>query len=455
MSFLILLLAIALQVFLTYKKLSPFLSLVIVAILAGLCLGMQPAGILNSIKTGAGNTFGDVGLIICLGAILGRILEASGAAEQISSTLISRFGIKYIQWAMLVTGFLIGIPLFYNAGFVILVPLVFSIAKRTGLPLLYIAIPMAASLSTTHCFLPPHPGPAYLVNAFNDIAKASLGKEVSMGKTLIYGIIIAIPVVLIAGPGLGTILKRIKVDASSPFLSAETKTVKELPAVFPSFLIALLPVLLITLAVIANIPAGENETLVANGTLLKSVIVFIGNSTIALLLAVITAVLYFGLKAGRSMETAMQWLQQAVSGIAMILLIIIAGGIFKQVLQDSGTDKYIASFASKWQMPPLVFAWTVTALLRVAIGSATVAGITAAGIVSPLVASGTVSPELMVLAVGTGSVFGSHVNDSGFWMFKEFFKLSLKQTFLSWTVMETTISILGLIGVLVLQMFVS
>src|SRR5258706_8714765 len=180
MSFLILLLAIALQVFLTYKKLSPFLSLVIVAILAGLCLGMQPAGILNSIKTGAGNTFGDVGLIICLGAILGRILEASGAAEQISSTLISRFGIKYIQWAMLVTGFLIGIPLFYNAGFVILVPLVFSIAKRTGLPLLYIAIPMAASLSTTHCFLPPHPGPAYLVNTFNDVAKASLGKEVSM-----------------------------------------------------------------------------------------------------------------------------------------------------------------------------------------------------------------------------------------------------------------------------------
>jgi Gnt-I system high-affinity gluconate transporter len=454
MTFLILILAIALQVFLTYKKLSPFLSLIIVAILAGLCLGMNPTAILGSIKTGAGNTFGDVGLIICLGAILGRILEASGAAEQISSTLINAFGLKYIQWAMLVTGFLIGIPLFYNAGFVILVPLVFSIARRTGLPLLYIAIPMAASLSTTHCFLPPHPGPAYLVNTFNDIVKASLGKEVSMGKTLIYGIIIAIPVVLIAGPGLGTILKRIKVDVSSSFLSAGTQKVKQLPAVFPSFLIALLPVLLITLAVISDIKIGEGRKLIEDGTILKTIILFLGNSTIALLVAVIAAVLYFGLKIGKSIETSMQWLQQAVSGIAIILLIIIAGGIFKQVLQDSGTDKYIASFASKWEMPPLVFGWAVTALLRVAIGSATVAGITAAGIVSPLVASGAVSPELMVLAVGTGSVFGSHVNDSGFWMFKEFFKLSLKQTFLSWTVMETTISVLGLIGVLILNLFV-
>jgi len=455
MTFLILLLAISLQVFLTYKKMSPFLSLVIVAILAGLFLGLQPADLLNSIKTGAGTTFGDVGLIICLGAILGRILEASGAAEQISSTLINSFGIKYIQWAMLVTGFLIGIPLFYNAGFVILVPLVFSIAKRTGLPLLYIAIPMAASLSTTHCFLPPHPGPAYLVNTFNDVVKASLGKEVSMGKTLIYGVIIAIPVVVIAGPALGRILKRIKVDVSSSFLSVETKTIKKLPKAFPSFLIALLPVLLITLAVVANIPAGNNETLIKDHTVLKTILLFTGNSTIALLLAVLTAVWYFGLRSGESMATTMKWLQEAVAGIAAILLIIIAGGIFKQVLQDSGTDKYIASFASKWQMPPLVFGWAVTALLRVAIGSATVAGITAAGIVSPLVAAGTVSPELMVLAVGTGSVFGSHVNDGGFWMFKEFFKLSLKQTFLSWTVMETTISILGLIGVLILQLFVS
>ncbi|HLG38416.1 MAG TPA: gluconate:H+ symporter [Chitinophagaceae bacterium] len=465
MTFLIIILAIGLQIFLTYKKISPFLSLLIVAILMGFCLGLDPDTMVKSIKTGVGNTMGDVALIIIFGAVLGKILEASGAAEQISSTLINSFGLKYIQWAMMVTGFLIGIPLYYNAGFVILVPLVFSIARRANLPLLYIAIPMAAALSTTHCFLPPHPGPAYLVNTFNGIVKANLGKEVSMGKTLIYGIIIAIPVVLIAGPALGSILKRIKVDISSSFLSPGTKTEKKLPAAFPSFLIGLLPVLLITMAVIitAVLPKDEitKQTILLDTsgftiTLfdIKRVILFLGDSTIALLLAVLTALWYFVLKPGRSMDTGTKWVNEAVSGIAVILLIITAGGVFKQVLQDSGTDKYIASFSSKWQMPPLLFGWMVTALLRVAIGSATVAGITAAGVVSPIVTAGAVSPELMVLAIGTGSVFGSHVNDSGFWMFKEFFNLSLKQTFLSWTVMETTISILGLIGVLILQMFV-
>jgi Gnt-I system high-affinity gluconate transporter len=438
MTFLIIILAIALQIFLTVKKMNPFLSLLIVAIVAGLFLGMQPKDLLKSIESGVGSTLGSVALIICLGAILGRILEISGAAEQIASTLINSFGEKYIQWAVLLTGFLIGIPLFYNAGFMILVPLVFSIAKRANLPLLYIAIPMAASLSATHCFLPPHPGPAFLVGAF----------DADMGKTLIYGIIIAIPVVIIAGPMLGRVLQKIKVNITGLFSTTEPIAGKKLPAKFPSFLIALLPVLLITLAVVAN-------NFLQDDTLLKKIILFTGDSTIALLLAVLLATWFFGLRSGHSIETVMKWLSEAVSGIAMILLIITAGGVFKQVLIDSGTSVYIASFSSKWQMPPLVFAWVITALLRVMLGSATVAGITAAGVVSPLVATGVVSPELMVLAVGTGSVFGSHINDSGFWMFKEFFGLSLKQTFLSWTVMETIISILGLIGVLVLQMFVS
>lgn len=441
MTFLIIILAISLQVFLTVKKVSPFLSLLIVAIFAGFCLGMSPEAILASIKKGVGDTLGGLVLIICLGAVLGKILEAGGATEKISSTLINGFGQKNIQWAVLVTGFLIGIPLYYNAGFVILVPLVFSIARKANLSLLYVAIPMAAALSTTHCFLPPHPGPAYLVNAFDKIVKTD------MGKTLIYGFIIAVPVVIIAGPLLGRILKNVKTGIGSSFLSTGDKPVKVLPAAFPSFLIGLLPVLLITVSVIA-------DNFLADDTMIKRLILFIGDPTIALLLAVLAATWYFVLQSGESMATATKWLTEAISGIAIILLIITAGGVFKQVLQDSGTDKYIASFSSKWQMPPLIFGWLVTALLRVAIGSATVAGITAAGVVSPLVASGTVSPELMVLAVGTGSVFGSHVNDSGFWMFKEFFNLSLKQTFLSWTVMETLISILGLAGVLILDMFV-
>jgi Gnt-I system high-affinity gluconate transporter len=335
---------------------------------------------------------------------------------------------------VLLTGFLIGIPLYYNAGFIILVPLVFMLAKKTSLPLLYIAIPMAASLSTTHCFLPPHPGPVVLINAF----------KADTGKTLLYGICIAIPAVIIAGPFLGKQLK--KISSADLNLFSSTAINKILPNALPSFLIALLPVILITLSVIA-------ENFLAKGVL-QNVFLFIGSSTIALLLSVIAAFVYFGILQKVKMETQMQWLNAAISGIAMILLIITAGGVFKQVLTDSGTGSYISSFSSKWSMPPLVFAWVVTALLRVMIGSATVAGITAAGVVAPLLTQHNVSPELMVLAVGSGSVFGSHINDSGFWMFKEFFKLSLKQTFLSWTVMETVISIVGLVGVLILDLFI-
>ncbi|MDN3655163.1 gluconate:H+ symporter [Ferruginibacter paludis] len=435
MQLLVIFSAICFQIFLTYKKVSPFLSLLIVAILSGLLLGMEPMQVIKSLEKGVGNTLGGLALIICLGAILGKILEAGGAVEKIATTLINSFGQHNIQWAILLTGFLIGIPLYYNAGFVILVPLVFSVAQKAKLSLLYVAIPMAASLSTTHCFLPPHPSPVFLVNAF----------KADMGKTLIYGFIITIPIVIIAGPLLGRLLKGIEVTINSLFLSGD-RAQRKLPAAFPSFIIGLLPVILITLAVIANQFLPDQ--------LPKKILVFMGDPTIALLLSVLLAIWQFGLRGGNTMQTTMQWLSEAISGIALIVLIITAGGVFKQVLQDSGTDQYIASFSSKWLMPPLIFGWAVTAFLRVVIGSATVAGITAAGVVTPLVASGVVSPELMVLAVGAGSVFGSHINDSGFWMFKEFFGLSLKQTFLSWTVMETGISILGLIGVLILNLFI-
>jgi Gnt-I system high-affinity gluconate transporter len=435
MQLVIIVLAIGLQIFLTYKKVSPFLSLLIVALLAGLAFGMQPDTLLKAVKNGVGSTLGDVILIICLGAILGKILELSGAASRIANTLISSFGIKNIQWAVLLTGFLVGIPLFYNAGFIILVPLIFSIARTAKLPLLYVAIPMAASLSTTHCFLPPHPGPMFLVGAF----------KADLGKTLMYGLVISIPVVIIAGPFLGTFLKRLNIEIPAE-VKIETEE-KKLPGVFESFLLALLPVVLIALSVVAT-------TFFPGESLVNKVIYFIGDATVALLISVVLAVFILGIAKGRSMYKVMQWLNDAVIGVALILLIITAGGVFKQVLIDSGTADYITSFSKQWSIHPLVFAWIVTALLRVAIGSATVAGITAAGIVSPLLASGTVSPELLVLAVGTGSVFGSHVNDSGFWIFKEFFQISLKQTFLSWTVMETIISILGLVGVMVLSMFI-
>jgi Gnt-I system high-affinity gluconate transporter len=433
MTFIIIFLAIGLQIFLSVKKINPFLSLLFVAIVTGLCLGMKPDDLVKTIEKGVASTMGSVALIICLGAILGKILEATGAAEKIASALIKSFGEKNIQWAVLLAGFLIGIPLYYNAGFIILVPLIFTLVRKTGLPLLYVVIPMAASLSTTHCFLPPHPGPAYLVNTLN----------ADMGKTLIYGICIAIPAVIVAGPLLGRLLKKINSQEMNLFSSSDAPSTNKLPNALPSFLLALMPVILITLSVLADnfLQAG----------ILKDILKFIGNSTIALLIAVIVAFIYFGVANKTKIDVQMKWLSDAISGIAMILLIITAGGVFKQVLEDSGTGKKIAELSNQFNMPPLIFAWLVTALLRVMIGSATVAGITAAGIVLPLLAQPNVSPELLVLSVGAGSVFGSHINDSGFWMFKEFFKLSLKQTFLSWTVMETVISIVGLIGVLILN----
>lgn len=436
MPLLIIAIGIALQVFLTYKKVNPFLSLLLVAIIVGLLLGMEPAALLASIEKGVGSTLGGLALIICLGAILGKLLECSGAIGQITSSLINSFGEKHVQWAVLLTGFLVGLPLYYNAGFVILVPLVFSVARKTGLPLLYIAIPTAASLSATHCFLPPHPGPVVLVNAFG----------ADLGLTLVYGFIIVVPTAILSGPMLGRLIKNVSTGITNEPVSEQSK-IEKLPSALSSFIIALTPVILITLAVFAkNFLPDENQ--------IKTAVLFIGDPTIALLLSVLFAFYFFGIKRGETMQTTMNWLTTGITGIAMILLIITAGGVLKQVLIDSGTANYITEFSSAWTINPLLFGWIITALLRVTIGSATVAGLTAAGIVAPLAASGVVSKELLVLSVGAGSIFGSHINDTGFWMFKEFFGLSLKQTFLSWTVMETLMSILGLIGVLVLQMII-
>lgn len=437
MPLLIIAFGVALQIFLTYKKISPFLSLLIVAIIVGLLLGMQPSELVVSIEKGVGSTLSGLALIICLGAVLGKILEASGAINQITSNLIKNFGERHVQWAVLLTGFLVGLPLYYNAGFVILVPLVFSVARKTGLPLLYIAIPTAASLSATHCFLPPHPGPVVLVNAF----------EADLGLTLVYGLALVIPTVIVAGPFLGRIVKNIGATANRNSIQEQPIEPANPPSPFASFIVALMPVLLISIAVVV-------DTFFKSDGPAYSIIQFFGNPNIALLTSVLLAVYFFGIRKGTDMTTVMKWLTEGITSIAMILLIITAGGVLKEVLIDSGTGKYITAFSSEWQINPYIFAWIITALLRIALGSATVAGLTAAGIVSPLAVTGQVSPELMVLAVGAGSVFCSHINDTGFWMFKEFFNLSLKQTFLSWTVMESLMSVLGLIGVLILQQFV-
>jgi Gnt-I system high-affinity gluconate transporter len=430
MSLLVVLFAIALLLFLIIKKLNPMIALLIASIVTGLLLGMPAAKVVASITNGVGNTLGGVILVLAFGAMMGKLIEDTGASQRIVMVLLKLFGLKNIQWAVLLTGFLVGIPLFYNAGFVVLIPLVFALSSATNLPKLYIGIPMAASLSVTHCFLPPHPGPVALAT----ILKADLG------KTLLYGFIIIIPIAIIAGiifPRL--IIKLPSNQIVNPTFTFEDR--KKLPSSIKSFAIALLPVLLIATGTITlNIPGLTSA---------KPLLSFISDPTIALLIAVLFTILIQRLPVAKAMESCVE----GVKGIAMIILIIAAGGAFKQVLIDSGIGEDVKTIAAHLQLSPLLFAWIITALLRVTLGSATVAGLTASGLVLPLITNG-VSAELMVLSVGAGSVFFSHVNDTGFWMFKEYFNLNLKETFKTWTLMESIISILGLVGVLLLNQFI-
>jgi Gnt-I system high-affinity gluconate transporter len=436
MSFLIIAAGILVLLFLTLKKVSPFLALLIVSLLTGLALGMPFGKVTTSIQSGIGRTLGSMALILCMGAMLGKLLEVSGAAGQISNYLVKRFGEKNIQWAVLLTGFLVGIPLFYNAGFAILVPIIFSIAKESGVSILQIAIPMAASLSVTHGFLPPHPGPLGLASVF----------KADVGKTLLYGLIIAIPTVIIAGPLFSKLLKGIDAKPTIPFSGKHQNEIKEMPSVFISFSMALLPVLLMAMAALLNLFNKEKNEL-------TEALVFLGDPVIALLLSVLTAGYLLGIRKAKRISEVMQLFGDAVAGIAMIMMIIAAGGAFKQVLTDSGVGDEIVQLAMKYHFSPLIAGWLIAALLRVTLGSATVAGIMAAGIVLPFLAGSNTSPELMVLSVGAGSLMFSHVNDTGFWMFKEYFNLSLKQTFLSWSLMETIVSVMGLLGVLFLNSF--
>jgi Gnt-I system high-affinity gluconate transporter len=433
MPLLIIAAAILMLLLLSLKKVNPFIGLLLATVTAGLLLGMPLPVIAKSIEKGVGSTLGGMALVLCLGAMLGKLLQVSGAAQQISNALIKKFGAGYVQWAIMITGLVVGIPLFYNAGFVILVPLVFSIAKTSGKPLLYIAIPMAASLSVTHGFLPPHPGPIALAAIF----------KANVGKVMLYGICLAIPVIIIAGPLFANTLKKIK---AQPVQQAVTPIPASLPPVSTSVLIALLPVLLIAIPALLQYFLPQNKT--------KVFIAGLGEPVIALLMAVIAAAYWLGIKRKMSMQQVMECFLSGVEGIAMILIIIAAGGAFKQVLTGSGTGDYITKLTSHYSFSPLLAGWLVAALIRVTLGSATVAALTAAGIVAPMVTQGLVSAELMVLSVGAGSLLFSHVNDTGFWMFKEYFGLSLKHTFLSWSLMETIVSILGLCGVLLLQALV-
>lgn len=418
-------------------KLNAFIAFILVSLFVGVGNKMEILQVVDSIQTGLGKTLGGLILILGLGAMLGKLVADSGAAQRITTKLIDKFGKKNIQWAVVLTGFIVGIPMFYTVGFVILIPLVFTIAAATGLPLIYVGLPMLASLSVTHGYLPPHPAPTGIAVMF----------KADIGKTLLYGIMVAIPAIIVAGPLFSRTIKNIKATPLKEFLNPKVLTDDEMPSTFISICTALLPVILIGIAAIIDV-------ITPDGSIIKEVASVMGNPVLAMLISVLVAIYTLGLARGKKMKDVMDSVASAVSGITMVLLIIAGAGALKEVLIDSGVSTYIGDMLKGSAISPLVLAWLIATIIRVCVGSATVAGLTAAGIALPLLGDSGASPELMVLAIGSGSLMLSHVNDGGFWLYKEYFNLSVKDTLKTWTVMETTVGVMGLLGVLVLDIFI-
>lgn len=453
-------------------KLHAFLALLITSFAVGLLSHMNLLDILDSIIKGVGETMGKVLLILAFGAMLGKILEESGAAHTIAFRMIDLMGLKNIQYALMITGFFVGLPMMYNASFLVLIPLIFTFAVITRLPLLWLAIPLLSSLSVTHCFLPPHPAPTYV----------SFLYEANVNKVLLYGLVPMVPCCLIGGIWFSRFFKKLQL-APPPELFKERHFDKsDLPGMGISILCAITPIILMLLGALTDIIVGtppvkaelskmgiENITgfyfqhLSQNGwssasanamAMLLSFFKFLSDANVALFTAVIVAIFTLGLRKGNSMEKVMATASSSIGAVSMIVLIIAAGGGFSQVLKDSNVIAYIRTISDTFHMNPYLMAFVVASIFRLAIGSATIATLTTAPIMFPIVQQTGASPELMVLATGAGSVMWSHFNDSGFWMFKEYFGLSVKQTFQTWTLMESTIGVVGIVTVLGMSWFV-
>ena len=420
-----------LVLFITYWKVNSFISFLLVSIFAGVCFGLPLPYIAKSIQKGLGDTLGSLVVILVLGAMLGKLVAASGAAKQISGTLIDLFGLSNITWGLMLTGFVIGIPLFYNVGFVLMIPLIFSLVQQYKIPPLMAGVPMMASLSVAHGFLPPHPSPAALVAQFH----------ANMGETLMLGMMVAIPAIVLAGPIFAKTLAHLPVKPLKSFAAAEVDEAN-LPSKTASFIAALFPVFLLVGTTIAEVQMPDSP-----------VVKFIADPAMVMLVAILVATYILGIRRGKKIEEVMNVYGEAVKDVAMILLIIAGAGTLKEILLVSGVSKEIASYLGGLPIHPLVLGWMMAAIIRVCLGSATIAGLTAAGMIYPLVAAGGVNANLMVLSIGAGSLMFSHVNDTGFWLFKEYFNLTVKETLRSWSLMETIVSITGLVGVMILNQF--
>ncbi|MGG0174652.1 GntP family permease [Gottfriedia acidiceleris] len=438
---------IALLVLIMKFKLNTFLSLIIVSFGVALALGMKPDNIGTTIEAGLGGTLGHLALIFGLGAMLGKLIADSGGAQRIAMTLVNKFGEKNIQWAVVAASFIIGVALFFEVGLVLLIPIVFAISKQLKVSILYLGIPMAAALSVTHGFLPPHPGPTVIAGEYH----------ANIGEVLLYGFIIAIPTVFIAGPLFTKLAKKLvpasftKTGNIASLGEQKTFKLEETPGFGISVFTALLPVILMSFATIVNllqktIGFDDNSLLVA--------IRFIGNAGTAMVISLLVAIYTMGLARKIPIKEVMNSCTTAITHIGMMLLIIGGGGAFKQVLIDGGVGDYVAELFKGTSMSPILLAWIIAAILRISLGSATVAALTTSGLVIPMLGHSDVNLALVVLATGAGSLIASHVNDAGFWMFKEYFGLSMKETFLTWTLLESIISVCGLVFILLLSLFV-
>jgi GntP family gluconate:H+ symporter len=419
----------------TRYKVYPFLVLLIVSLLLGLAVGMPMDKIVKAFETGNGNTLGHIAVVVGLGTMLGKMMAESGGAERIANTLIHLFGEKNIHWAMMFVAIIVGLPVFFEVGFVLLIPIAFNVAKRTGKSLLLIGLPMVAGLSVVHGLIPPHPAALLAVQAYH----------ADIGKTIAYGLIVGVPTAIVAGPLFALVIhKYIKLPENNPlaaqFVEQHTEGQKrELPGFGVTLFTILLPVILMLVGSWADL-------VFAPKTLPNDLLRFVGQSDIALLIAVLVSFYTFGAARGFNREQIQKFCGECLAPIAGITLIVGAGGGFGNILRESGISQQIVASASQANLSPLLLGWFVAALIRLATGSATVAMTTACGIVAPIAAAagGSVKPELLVLATGAGSLIFSHVNDGGFWLIKEYFGMTVGQTFKTWSLCETIISLLGL-----------
>ncbi|MDO5004991.1 MAG: gluconate:H+ symporter [Ligilactobacillus salivarius] len=420
---------------------SAFTSLIISSLTVGMLEGMTPLEATKAVEKGLGNSAGSLMLVIIFGAAVGKLLTDTGGAQRIAETMVNKFGEKHVQLASVITSIIVGIAMFFETGIVVLIPLVFSIAVVAGVPVLYVGLPVIAALITMHGFVPPHPG----ATAVAEIFKANIG------MTLALGILVAIPSIFLAGVVYTRLLRRfapkgfLNIRIPKKLYTQKLFREEELPSFTRSIVIAIMPICFILLKTIIDIITPDSK--------IRIITDFLGSAGPALFITFLIASIVLGITKGKKIKDIGNILQESTANIAMILLIIAGGGAFKEVLIESHIDKYVSSLMANMPLSPLLLTWVIALVLRISLGSATVASMTAASIAAPLVHVAHISPELMTLAAGAGSIGLSHVNDAGFWIVKEYFNMSMKKTFSTWTVLTTIIAVVGLLGVLVLGIF--